>query len=87
VILNKRLALRHRCERHSWAVLPLQTVSIDPERIERTAMQTPDQTNRPPEPPPAEPVQKKPGEEPAGNESNNPLGDPNDVGTAGDYSR
>ena len=62
MILNKRLALRHRCERHSWAVLPLQTVPIDPE-------------------------QKKPGEEPAGNESNNPLGDPNDVGTAGDYSR
>jgi hypothetical protein len=50
-------------------------------------MQTPDQTDPQPAKPSSEPVQKKPGEEPAGNESNNPLGDPNDVGTAGDYSR
>jgi len=50
-------------------------------------MQAPDQTDPQPAKPPSEPAQKKPGEEPAGNESNNPLGDPNDVGTAGDYSR
>lgn len=30
---------------------------------------------------------KKPPGAPAGNESNNLLGDPNDVGAAGDYSR
>jgi hypothetical protein len=50
-------------------------------------MQTPDQTRPQPQPAPTEPAQKKPREEPAGSESNNPLGDPNDVGTAGDYSR
>ena len=52
-------------------------------------MQTQDQTqtDKQEEPTPKEPAQKKPGEAPAGNESNNPVGDPNDVGTAGDYSR
>jgi hypothetical protein len=50
-------------------------------------MQTPDQPEKPVEPAPNAPVQKTPAETPAGNESNNPLGDANDVGTAGDYSR
>jgi hypothetical protein len=62
---------------------------MNPERIERAAMQTQNQTqtDKQEEPTPKEPAQKKPGEAPAGNESNNPVGDPNDVGTAGDYSR
>jgi hypothetical protein len=50
-------------------------------------MQTPDHPEKQAEPAPKEPVQKTPVETPAGNESNNPLGDANDVGTAGDYSR
>ena len=36
---------------------------------------------------PAPPAQGKPADAPAGNESNNPVGDANDVGAAGDYSR
>lgn len=53
-------------------------------------MQTPTPPEKQPDPmtetakPPPHP--EKP-DAPAGNESNNPLGDPNDVGTAGDYSR
>jgi hypothetical protein len=50
-------------------------------------MQTPDQRDKQPEQAPNEPAQGTPEERPAGNESNNPLGDPNDVGAAGDYSR
>ena len=50
-------------------------------------MQTPDQRENQSNQAPKEPVPNKPDDAPAGNESNNPLGDPNDVGTAGDYSR
>lgn len=50
-------------------------------------MQTPDQPGKQPDQDKKQSESNKPDEAPAGNESNNPLGDPNDVGTAGDYSR